>query len=130
MTGGVSPAVRFVVPQAYGTHEYLPAGSKGPFSYREVLSAEYFKCGASVGGTSRMAQKFSGPLPIPLLPPGAFITGNDSFLVASVVNGATLDLSISGAGGGVQWTENCAWSPCRVRSPAGDLREGDKLVVT
>lgn len=107
MTGGVSPSVRFVVPQAYGTHEYLPAGGNGPFSYREVLSAEYFKCGASVGGTSRMAQRFSGTLPIPVLPPSAFIIGNDSFLVSSVVNGATLDLSISGAGGAVQWTEHC-----------------------
>ncbi|MEW5743154.1 MAG: hypothetical protein AB1938_29840 [Myxococcota bacterium] len=129
--------VRFVVRSAYSTHDYVPAGTGGPFKAGETLVARYQTCRSAQGATTEVSPlsapvvvaSWIGPTPLSMvrLVPNSLLPGAVRFLVDSVENGASVDLSLTRQGATTSWTEVCAMSPCPVSVPStlGGLEEAD-----
>jgi hypothetical protein len=135
--------VRYTVPSAYGTYDYMPAGPLGEFWGGETLLGQYRTCEAVTTGAPNQVSPFSAPvivakwtggprLPMPGLVPNSFLPGVSRFLVGGTEHGATLSLSFDRLGVVTKWTYACPWGTCGVSTPAalGPIKEGDVVEVT
>lgn len=128
---------RYVIPSAFGTGDYMPAGSQ-PFKAGEMVETFYSTCEgppqvSPVSAPQTVATYPSQLLPQPVVVSASFVPGVARFSVSGLVNGATLALKLSrAAGGGDSWDERCAGPTCTAYLPPslGKLEEGDTVVLS
>lgn len=129
--------LRFTIPSAFGTYDYMPAGSPGRFTANETVFTQYQTCEAARGGGNQVSplsdpafvKSFPGTLPVPRIVSNSVLPGTTQFQLEGIAQGAAVTLQLTRSGSPKSWSTVCAHDPCPVQIPTsvGAFMAGDDL---
>lgn len=134
--------VRFTVPSAFSSFDFMPAGPLGGFQAGETLFAEYQTCKSAQGAANEVsprsvpvvvAKRPGNPaLAMPGIVPNSMLPGSSRFQLESVENGSTVTVKVDRGGVSDVWEGVCAMNPCTASMPPsmGAMEEGDLVDVS
>lgn len=133
--------VRFTIPSAFSSFDFMPAGPLGGFQAGETLFAQYQTCKSAQGAANEVsprsvpvvvAKRPGNPaLAMPGIVPNSMLPGSSRFQLENVENGATVTIKVDRGGVSDVWEGVCAMNPCTASMPAsmGPMQEGDLIDV-
>lgn len=134
--------VRFTVPSAFSSFDYMPAGPLGGFGAGETLFAQYQTCKSAQGAAHEVSPrsvpvvvaKWTGAaqLPMPRIVDNSMLPGSSRFQLDGVQNGSTITVKVNRSGMSDVWEGVCAMNPCTASMPSSmaAMEEGDLVDVS
>ena len=134
--------VRFTIPSAFSSFDFMPAGPLGGFQAGETLFAQYQTCKSAQGAANEVsprsvpvvvAKRPGNPaLAMPRIVDNSMLPGSSRFHLENVQNGSTVSVKVDRGGTSDVWEGVCAMNPCTASMPAsmGAMEEGDLIDVT
>lgn len=134
--------VRFTVPSAFSSFDFVPAGALGGFQAGETVFAQYQTCKSAQGAAHEVSPRSvpvvvakrpgNPPLAMPGIVPNSMLPGSSRFQLSNIFNGASVTVKVDRGGVSDVWEGVCPWSPCSAAMPPsmGAMEEGDLVDVT